>query len=188
MGSPMPPRLGRKRREKRTGHVVDSASSVMQVRRLALTDAPDIAALWHAGAAESARADPAFSPSVSPEVYCATVAADLAAGNYIGWGMFSQDPERLWGYLTARVMLASTEFNQSSFLYILDLDVHHEARRQGLGTKLVAAARAFAQSEHLRSVEVSWLSADAAAAAFWQRQGFTQYLARARCHVAPSRE
>jgi GNAT superfamily N-acetyltransferase len=158
----------------------------MKLRRLELIDAPGVAALWHAGAIESARTDPAFSPRISQEVYSTSVAGDLSEGAYLGWGVFSEAPQTLLAYLTARVTPASAEFNQLSFLYILDLDVHREARRIGLGTKLVSAARQFAQSEGLGGVEVSWLSADPTAKAFWQRQGFTQYIARARCPLPPS--
>ena len=160
----------------------------MKLRKLESIDAHGVAALWHAGATESARTDPAFSPRLSQEAYSASVATDLSEGAYLGWGVFSEAPQSLLAYITARVTLASAEFNQSSFLYILDLDVHRDARRVGLGTKLVAAARQFAQSEGLGGVEVSWLSADPTATAFWQRQGFTQYIARGRCPLPPSAE
>ena len=158
----------------------------MRLRRLEPIDASGIAALWHAGATESAQADPAFLPRLSPEAYTASVASDLAEGSYLGWGVVGESPHSLIAYLTARVTPASAEFNQSSFLYILDLDVHREARRTGLGTRLVAAAKAFARSQGLGGVEVSWLSADPTASAFWRSQGFAQYIARARLPLPPS--
>lgn len=155
----------------------------MKLRPLQATDALAIAALWLAGATESAGTDKAFLPRVSLQEYAASVAMELKGGTCLGWGLFAEAPERLLAYLTARVTDPSPEFIQARFLYLLDLDVDHEARRQGLGARLVAAAKTYAQTEQLATVEVSWLSADPRASAFWRSQGFSAYLARARYHA-----
>ena len=63
--------------------------------------------------------------------------------------------------------------------------VHHVARRQGVGTRLVETAKTYAQSERFASVEGSWVPADARASAFWQSQGFGQYLVRGRWNALP---
>jgi hypothetical protein len=57
----------------------------------------------------------------------------------------------------------------------LDLDVHPQQRRRGLGAKLIAAARAYAETQKLGSIEVNWLSEDAQASAFWLSQGFDNF-------------
>jgi len=156
-----------------------------QLRLLQPPDASEVAALWHAGAKESASVDPSFFPRVSLEEYAAFLANDFSQGSCIGWGVFAKEPQCLLAYLTARVMVPDPEFKQTRFLYLLDLDVHREARRHGLGARLVAAAKAYARTENLASIEVSWLTSDPRASAFWQKQGFRQFLARARSDTTP---
>lgn len=155
----------------------------MRTRVLVITDAGAVAQLWLAGAQESATVEPAFEPRVSASEYCACLTEEFKSGAIVGWGCFSEDDELL-GYLTASMSDASPEFVRPRYLYLLDLDVCSSARRRGIGSELVHAARRFAADNGLASIEVNWLSADARAGAFWRAQGFTQYLSRARSTVA----
>jgi GNAT superfamily N-acetyltransferase len=157
----------------------------MRLSALEPCDAAGIAALWLAGAAESAMRDRSFAPRQSEEEAATAITAALRDGSYYGWGLFLDEPHELVAYLTVRVEGPSEDFDRPSFLYLLDLDVHHRARRQGLGTRLVEAAKNDARTKGIDTVEVGWLLADPVAAAFWSRQGFGQYLARARLAIAP---
>jgi ribosomal protein S18 acetylase RimI-like enzyme len=111
--------------------------------------------------------------------YAESVGAELEAKAIVGWGAFGPS-NALLGYLTARLVQPSAEFQQTSHLYILDLDVRPQSRRQGVGTRLVQVARSHTSGSGVASVEVGWLAADARASAFWRKQGFVPYLARAR--------
>lgn len=152
----------------------------MKVRTLEPSDASAIATLWIAGAIESATIDPSFRPRVSVAECGEALEAEFKSGAVLGWGTFAAKDSALLGYLTARLSEPSPEFEQASFLYLLDLDVRPDMRRQGVGSHLVSLARRFATEQGLRSIEVSWLSSDRRASAFWSSQGFEQYLARAR--------
>ncbi len=158
----------------------------IEIRPLRAEDAPAVAALWMDGARDSAAVDPSYTPGVTAERYARTVAEELGSGQCLGWGAFAPGAvPRLLAYLTAQVAVAGPEFRPRRFLYLLDLDVDRTVRRQALGSRLVAAAQAHARAQGLDEIEVSWLMADARAAAFWQRQGFQPFLARGRLRPAP---
>ena len=152
----------------------------MNTRALEPADAHAVAALWTAGAIEAAAIDPAFHPRLTVAEYGASLEAELKAGAILGWGAFAVVDNTLLGYLTARPNEPSREFEQPGFLYLLDLDIRPDQRRLGIGSRLVSLARLFARAHGLGSVEVSWLSSDPRASAFWRSQGFAPYLARAR--------
>lgn len=151
----------------------------MHVRALTSADAIAVAGLWLAGAHESAAIDQAFSPRMSAAEYAAAIGAELEAKAVLGWGAFSAG-SALLGYITARLVEQSAEFQQPSHMYILDLDVQSESRRQGVGTRLVQAVLSHCSASGAASVEVGWLSADARASGFWRKQGFIPYFSRAR--------
>ena len=157
----------------------------MQVALLEPRDAPAVAALWLAGAAESAVWDSSFVPSKSVAECISSVEADLSSNAYFGWGVFESSSRLLLGYLTARTECPSEVFRRGSMLQLLDLDVHVSARRNGVGTRLLAAARSHAESAGIERIEVGWLSADPQASAFWRAQGFSQYLARGQVTLTP---
>lgn len=152
----------------------------MKTRLLEPSDASAIAALWRAGALEGAATEPSFHPRVTVAEYAVSVSAELASGAILGWGAFAAESNLLLGYLTARAMEPRPEVEEGKFLDLLDLDVRSDSRRQGVGSRLVALARRFASEQGLGTIEVSWLSSDQVASAFWRSQGFTQFLARAR--------
>lgn len=156
----------------------------MFTRALVPADANSVAALWIAGALESSAIEPAFRPRVSVAEYAPTVKAELKTEAIVGWGAFMAEEGGLLGYLTARPTDPSPEFRQAKFLYLLDLDVRQDARRRGIASQLVALARVFAKERGLGSIEVSWLSSDERATAFWRSQGFAPYLARGRGNAA----
>lgn len=155
----------------------------MTLRRLNPDDAPAVTKLWHAGALDSASADAHFHPATSPEAYAQAVASDLRMGKVLGWAAVDATEGSVLAYLTAEIREPAPDFEQARYLYLLDLDVGREHRRKGFGAKLVAEARAFAVQEGLATIEVAWLVEDARASAFWARQGFAPYLARARAAV-----
>jgi ribosomal protein S18 acetylase RimI-like enzyme len=161
---------------------MSNVSRHMKTRALAAADASAVAELWLVGAQESAAVDSAFLPRVSVSEYSASLTEELLSGAVVGWGCYSVEGS-LMGYLTARLSEASAEFVPSKYLYLLDLDVRSSARRQGVASELVRAARRFSLESGVGSLEVSWLLADARATAFWHKQGFIQYLARARSAV-----
>lgn len=152
----------------------------MYLRPLDAADALHIAGLWLMGAAESGKTEAAYLPQVSQQAYATIIGADLASEACVGWGIFDASTANLLAYLTAKIAIPEPEFKQTSYLYLLDLDVHPQQRRRGLGAKLIAAARLYAETQKLGSIEVNWLSEDAQASAFWLSQGFGQFLVRGR--------
>jgi len=140
--------------------------------------ASELASLWLAGVRENAVAEPAYAPAVSREQYADILASRLGAGALFGWAIMLPSSSRLAAYLTAEVRNAAPEFVHRRYLSLLDLDVHLAERRKGLGRRLVEAAKRHAHAAGLSSIEVSWVTRDAGAAAFWQRQGFGPYLTR----------
>jgi GNAT superfamily N-acetyltransferase len=142
--------------------------------------ASEIASLWRSGVKENALAEESYVPHFSQEQYAARIAALLESGDILGWGIFLPSSLRMAAYLTAELKESAPEFVQRKFLYLHDLDVHHAERRKGLATILVETAKRYAQESGLSSIEVSWASADVQASAFWNVQGFGQYLSRAR--------
>jgi ribosomal protein S18 acetylase RimI-like enzyme len=147
----------------------------MYLRSLDAADATHIAGLWLTGAAESGKTEAAYLPQVSQQAYAATLAGDLASEACIGWGIFDAATASLLAYLTAKIATPEAEFKQVPYLYLLDLDVHPQQRRRGLGAKLIAAARAYAETQKLGSIEVNWLSEDAQASAFWLSQDLDNF-------------
>ena len=157
----------------------------MEFRVLTTADASAVADLWLPGARESAAVNSVFQPSASVAQYSASLTQELSSQAIAGWGAFSEGV--LLGYLTARVSDADPAFVSGKYLYLLDLDVRSDARRQGIASALVRMARSFAADGGISSIEVSWLVQDANAAAFWRSQGFSQYLARGRVLVGVAR-
>jgi ribosomal protein S18 acetylase RimI-like enzyme len=156
----------------------------MYLRSLDAADATHIASLWLTGAAESGKTETAYLPQVSQPAYAAIIAGDLASTACIGWGLFDAKTDSLLAYLTAKITMPEPEFAQTPYLHLLDLDVHPQQRRRGLGAKLIATARAYAETQKLGSIEVNWLSEDAQASAFWLSQGFGQFLVRGRYRLS----
>jgi len=155
----------------------------METVELQASHAAAAASLWLLGMRENAIADESFAPRMSASQFAAVLAEQLASRTLFGWGIVSGSEQGLAGYLTAEVKEAAPELGSGRYLYLLDLDVSRDERRKGLGTRLVEAARRHAELSGLSRVEVSWVSADAQAAAFWHRQGFKQYLSRARVDI-----
>ncbi len=155
----------------------------MEPIQLHSTHASAVASLWLSGVRENALAERAYLPAVSQEEYAATIVARLANGSIFGWAVVLPSPSRLVAYLTAELKESAPEFVQRKYLNLLDLDVHQAERRNGYGTSLVQAARRHSKKAGLSSIEVNWVTADVQASAFWQRQGFSQYLSRARLSV-----
>ena len=156
----------------------------MNLRLLQVQDANMIAGLWLHGAAESAQTDSAYQPQISLAGYAGLLRDKLQSGDSLGWGLFAEEDGQLLAYLTAQVRYPEQEFSQQPYLCLLDLDVHVAARRQGCAARLVSAAKAHAQQHQLSHIEVSWLSADPQAAAFWASQGAAPFLSRGRIHTA----
>ena len=156
----------------------------MEPVQLQSTHASAVASLWLSGVRENARAERAYLPAVSQEEYAATIVARLANGSIFGWVIVLPSPPRLVAYLMAELKESAPEFVQRKYLNLLDLDVRQAERRNGYGTSLVEAAKRYSKKADLSSIEVNWVTADVQASAFWQRQGFSPYLSRARLSAA----
>ncbi len=154
------------------------------IRSLQSTDGPEIARLWLDGILESAVEDASFRPLRTLDEYAESLAAEFASGDSIGWGVVADATQEMVAYLMAGITPANTDLDQPAFLYLQELDVGRAHRRRGLGAQLVVTAKEFAREQRLESVEVSWISTDARATAFWLKQGFIQCVARARCRLA----
>jgi GNAT superfamily N-acetyltransferase len=148
----------------------------MHLRLLTVDDAAAVAKLWHAGASESGASNPMFLPRISAASYAATVAADLGDGKMLGWGVFMDGA--LVGYLTAKMVGASTAWEQEAHLYILDVDVEESSRRRGYARALLALASEHARSKSIHRIELSWLSDDPRSSAVWGSLGVRPYLVR----------
>jgi len=160
----------------------------MLTRALSPNDSDAIASLWFAGALESANSDPLFAPRISAPDYAVKIGAELESKAIFGWGATQSAGGSLLGYLTAKITDPSPEWRQDRCLYILDVDVHRDHRRQGLARLLIANATTYAQGLGIGRMELSWLASDPHADAVWRQLGFRPYLHRGHIDIPSSNE
>lgn len=107
----------------------------------------------------------------------AVMAQRLAITPQTVWGLFDA-PGAMWAYLlayrsepgtVAPLHQAFDPATRPTALYLHDLAVHPQAKGQGLGPRLVAAALALVRAEGLGGLG---LVAVQGSQPFWQRQGF----------------
>lgn len=143
----------------------------MQIREATMADTAALAKLKHqltqemsalapAVIAGNQRLDPAYFAKYIVDENGLVLVADNGAG--------------LVGFALA--VVATTQDDPSivphRFVYISDLFVVAQARRQGHGTALMAAVEAWAKQQAVDFVELNVLGADQAARAFYQQHGF----------------
>ena len=82
------------------------------------------------------------------------------------------------GYLLGYVDEAQPIYQRRRHALISDLYVDPDHRRKGLATKLVEEALAFFRQKEIDHIRVNVLKANAAAHAFWEKQGAGDFLER----------
>jgi ribosomal protein S18 acetylase RimI-like enzyme len=150
----------------------------MNIRPLEPTDAKAVAALWHAGAAESGAVNPGFLPRLSAAEYAELVREELNAKVILGWCATLTTDRSLLAYLTAKLVAPSVEWQQGGHLYIVDVDVSSSVRRRGYATALLHHAANHARGLGLSRIELSWLADDPRSTSLWAKLGFRSYLHR----------
>ena len=160
----------------------------MFMRALSPSDSGAVASLWFAGALESANSDPRFAPRIGAPDYALKIGAELESKAIFGWGTSESAGGTLIGYLTAKITDPSPDWRMDGCLYVLDVDVHRDHRRQGLARLLIANATTYAQGLGIGRMELSWLASDPHADAVWRQLGFRPYLHRGHIDIPSSNE
>jgi ribosomal protein S18 acetylase RimI-like enzyme len=86
--------------------------------------------------------------------------------------LVAEDEGRLVGFLFAEVESASPTSPEPPPAWIHEIWVEPDARRRGLGARLLAEAEAFFAARGVARLSVRVESANAAGLEFWQRRGF----------------
>ncbi len=100
-------------------------------------------------------------------------------GEYGAWVVVGAD-ERLWGFIVTRCMADEVE--------ILNLAVAPAQRRRGLAWSLLEAALAAARESGIRRAFLEVRESNAAAIAFYRRQGFAEMGRRPRYYASPAED
>ena len=89
--------------------------------------------------------------------------------------VYDQDGDLL-GLCIARIDRSPAIMEETERAEITDLGVRDEARRRGIGTRLVEAALDWARAAGVRRVEVQVAEKKSVAQAFWRARGFGDFM------------
>ena len=115
--------------------------------------------------------------------YCLAPDAAIYWGNsFDGWVrdshhliLVGEADNTLVGLLVGHAASASPVYAPKLFVHIDDLYVEPSFRGQGVGRRMLARARAWAQAQDIDELQVGVLAANSAARAFWSAAGSRTY-------------
>jgi GNAT superfamily N-acetyltransferase len=147
----------------------------VQVRRATEQDLPEIVELWKGLMDFHARRDPIFTPGPDADkAWQAFMRKNMAADNA---AVFVADcASRIVGYCLALISDYPPVLAVQTYGELMDLMVHADYRRQGIGECLVIAARAWYSERRIQRIEVRVAVTNEISTVFWRRMGFRPYL------------
>jgi GNAT superfamily N-acetyltransferase len=144
------------------------------IRRATKRDQPRVADLWTAFLEKQAAQDPRFQP--------ADDARERFENDFSMWiddetqrTFVAEDDGALVGFATAHRWGTPPIQVEASEVFIDEFYVAPDARRQGVGSRLAAALRDWADELEADRLRLRVLSANEAARAFWQHVGGKAY-------------
>jgi ribosomal protein S18 acetylase RimI-like enzyme len=102
--------------------------------------------------------------------------------------LVAMDDGSVVGYCIGQLMTRPPVFKREVHGFITDMTVTSSCRRQGVGTRLLAAMMEWFDTKHIDRVELNVVPGNAAGVSFWRKQGFGDYmhvLYREREHKEP---
>jgi GNAT superfamily N-acetyltransferase len=90
--------------------------------------------------------------------------------------LVAEEKGRIIAYGMATVLAYPPVFTTTHFGELVEMAVHAERRRQGLGTALTARIKAWFETKNVRHVEVRLLCANPVSSRFWRAVGFEPYM------------
>lgn len=142
---------------------------MVTIRRAVIQDREQIASLWLQFLSEQAELDERFG-----------VAEDARArweNDFTYWlsdrtrvALVAESGGEIYGFLTAHEWSPPPIYADSFEVYINELFVRPESRRQGIGSLLVEKVSRWAQSVGAYRLRLGTLAANEAARTFWKRQ------------------
>ena len=144
------------------------------IRRARPDDQEQLGALWQAFLEEQATLDSRFA--------IAEDAMERWNNDYLLWledethRIYAAEPEEsIVGLVTAHRWGPPPIYEPSSEVYLDEIYVAPEARREGIGSQLVAAVRHWAESLGADRLRMRTVAANEAARSFWDRQEATPF-------------
>lgn len=144
------------------------------IRRAAAEEGEAVGALWRRLLDEQSALDPRFAP-----------APDALDRWTADWSERARDDGRrilvadrggtLVGFVTAARWWPAPVYAGGGEVYLDELYVVPEARRAGVGTRLVAAVRAWAEEAGAARLRLGLLTANEVARRFWEGQGASPF-------------
>ncbi len=146
---------------------------MFSTRPIQLTDLSTIAALWLQCTQEVALNESIYTPALSHADLTDFLTKQFNLQQRFGW--LGLKHEQIVGYVTCEVQAESVLFTDRNYLYIHDLDVHPQFRRQGLSRLLMGCVEEYAQLNNIKRLELGVVYNDARSRKVWELQRFQPY-------------
>ncbi len=162
--------------------------SDVTIRRAMPSDQEAILALWRELQVFNARLEPRLEPSTEAKTWMANFLTEQWDNERtaIFVAVSSQEQEmgrpEIVGYVFGQLLRRPT-LEMGDCGYVADLAVRADYRRQGIGSLLYHRMRSWLIGQNVRAVEVSVVSANPAAEAFWRSMGFEDFLKTLRIEL-----
>ncbi len=146
-----------------------------KVRRATEKDLQPMIELWKGLMDFHATRDPIFIRGPDAEKNWESFVRKNMASDAAAVFVAEQD-NRLVGYCMALISSYPPVLAVSTFGELMDLMVHPDYRRQGVGQELFAAAKAWYKERGIRRIEVRAAATNEISTAFWPKMGFQPYM------------
>ena len=153
------------------------AEGDVQIRRAKSRDMAFIVELWKQLSEEHARLDERYALRSEAEIVWARWAGQRLRDE-ASIVLVAESGSECVGYLLGHAGEAQPIFEQRAYATITDLFVAPEFRRKGVGSKLMEEALAFFRSRDLKHIRLNVLAKDEETRAFYEKQGFGDFLYR----------
>ena len=147
------------------------SASNLRVRPARPEDAAEASRLWLALQHEQGALHEAFAPSEDAGQRWANDFEAWVRADAVRCLLVAERDGRLVGLATAVPWFPAPIYRASEEVFLTDLFVDPEARRQGVGRALVEAVRGWAGDRGAKRVRLRVVSGNAAAEAFWAALG-----------------
>ncbi|MFP8874845.1 MAG: GNAT family N-acetyltransferase [Myxococcota bacterium] len=146
-----------------------------RVREATARDLDRVAALWSAITDHHAPLDPLFRMRPEAGGELRELLGDLCRNPDAAIFVY-EDAGDLPGMCIVRIDHSPPIVEEVDRAEITDLGVREEARRQGIGSQLLAAALAWIRIQGIERVQVNVAVGNAEGQAFWRRHGFAPHM------------
>ena len=149
------------------------------VRPARPSDIPAIVDLWIELMDFHAERDPWFARSADGHIgFAEHLANCLDDARYVL--LVAEIDGRIVGYSTAEIALRPPAFAEREHGFITDVAVTATCRRAGIGTRLAEETIRRLRERGMKTIVLSYASANEVSRAFWRKMGFQPYMERLR--------